>query len=111
MSADDVVVAVSSDTTLAASETNVVLKDEEGIDSEVQTQVFFSGHIWAIWPCLDHSKQRPSCQCFCFSALVVAFRAVVLVSMPFGSHGGSWARGGHALPPWVLLLLLWCQKN
>ena len=90
MSDDDVVVMV-------LLVMGVVLGDEEGIDSEVQMQVFFLEHILAMWPCLEHSKQCPSCRCFCFLASVVAFCAVALVSMAFGSCGESWACSGHTI--------------
>ena len=86
-------VVVSSDMTLATSE--VVAEpiedelDEEGFKFEARAQVFLLGHIQAMSPHFEHSKHRPSCLCFCFSASVVAFHIVALVSMAFGSCGGS----------------------
>jgi hypothetical protein len=60
-------------------------------------QFFFNGQFRARCPCWEHSKHLPSCQCFCFSASVVAFRAV-LISIVSGSVGGSLGLAGWAPP-------------
>ena len=103
ISTEDVVVVVSSDMTLATSK--IVAEpienelDEEGFEFKAYTQVFLPGHMQAMWPCFKLSKHCPSCLCFCFSASVVAFHTVALVSMAFGSHEGSWVWGGHVFSP------------
>ena len=110
ISAEDVVVVVSSNMTLAISEIVVDSTkdelDEGGFEFKAHAQVFLSGHMRAMWPCFEHSKHRPSYLCFCFSVSVVAFRTVALVSMAFRSLGGSWVWGGHVFPP-----LFHLQKN
>ena len=110
ISAEDVVVVVSSNMTLVISEIVVEPIEDElvegGFEFMVRAQVFLSGHRWAMWPCFEHSKHHPSCLCFCFSASVVAFRTVPHLSMVFRSHGGSWVWGGHVFPPSFCL-----QKN
>ncbi len=72
---------------------------------------FLCGQFCAMCPCSKHSKHHPSCQCFCFSASVVAFRTVS-TSIAFGSKGG--AQQGFACPlfplfqgkvfPWFCML-------
>jgi hypothetical protein len=59
---------------------------------------FFSGQFRVRCPCWEHLKHLPSCRCFCFSASVVAFRAV-LMSIALGSAGGSLGLAGQAPPP------------
>jgi hypothetical protein len=61
-------------------------------------QFFFNGQFRARCPCWEHLKHLPSCQCFCFSASVVAFRAV-LTSIASGSAGGNRGLAGRAPPP------------
>ncbi len=55
----------------------------------VQVCAFLLGQFLVIWPCLLHLKQWPSFQYLSLSASVTAFRAAVLVSIAFGSLGGS----------------------
>jgi hypothetical protein len=64
----------------------------------MQGLFFFSGQFRARCPCWEHSKHLPSCRCFCFSASVVAFRAV-LISIASGSAGGSLGLASQAPPP------------
>src|SRR5713226_682165 len=74
---------------------------------------FLCGQFWAMCPCKEHSKHRPSCRCFCFLASVVAFRTAS-TSIAFGLKGG--AQQGFACPlfplfqgkvfPWVGLFCL-----
>jgi hypothetical protein len=59
---------------------------------------FFRGQFQARCPCWEHSKHLPSCRCFCFSASVVAFRAV-LMSIASGSTGGSLGLAGRVPLP------------
>jgi hypothetical protein len=70
---------------------------------------FFSGQFRARCPCWEHSKHLPSCRCFCFSASVVAFRAV-LMSIASGSAGGNLGLAGQVLPPHCPCPLLF-QEN
>ena len=55
----------------------------------VWARVFLFGQFLVIWPCLSHLMQWPSFLYFSLSALVMAFQAVALVSIVFGSLGGS----------------------
>src|SRR6266403_3191991 len=70
------------------SETTLAVSEESGVFT-VRTHAFLLGQFLAIWPCLSHSKQRPSFLYFSLSASVIAFRVVALVSMALGSCGGS----------------------
>jgi hypothetical protein len=56
-----------------------------------------SGQSQAMWPCFEHSKQRPSFQCFSLSASVIAFHVTADVSIAFGSRGGSCGLAGCVL--------------
>ena len=70
------------------------------------TCVFLSGQVLARWPCLLHSKQHPFSWYWHFSSSVVAFRAAdAVVSIVFGSRGGSWVCGGRAPPCWFVWLV------
>src|SRR5258708_21027521 len=53
-----------------------------------QGHCFLCGQFQAICPCSEHSKHRPSCRCFCFSASVVAFQ-ITLTSIVFWSKVGA----------------------
>jgi hypothetical protein len=63
----------------------------------MQGWFLFNGQFWARCPCWEHSKHLPSCQCFCFSASIVAFHAV-LTSIALGSMGGNLGLAGWAPP-------------
>jgi hypothetical protein len=64
----------------------------------MQGLFFFSGQFRARCPYWEHSKHLPSCRCFCFSASIVAFRAV-LMSIASGSAGGNLGLAGRVPPP------------
>src|SRR6266478_6925858 len=82
-------VVVSS---VRASETTLAVLEVSGVLA-VRMRAFLLGQFLAIWPCLSHSKQRLSFLYFSLSASVMAFWAVVLVSIVFGSRGGSCCMG------------------
>src|SRR6266436_3552764 len=70
-------VVVSS---VRASEMMLAVSEASGVFI-VRARAFLLGQFLAIWPCLSHSKQRLSFLYFSLSASVMAFWAVVLVSI------------------------------
>ncbi len=84
-------VVVSS---VKASETTLAVSEVSGVFI-MWACAFLLGQFLAMWPCLSHSKQQPSFLYFSLSALVMAFQAVMLVSIALGSHGGSCCMGDH----------------
>src|SRR6266478_6355059 len=79
------VVVVSS---VSASEMTLAVLEVSGVFA-TWACAFLLGQFLVMWPCLSHSKQRPSFLYFSLSASVIAFQAVALVSIALGSLGGS----------------------
>src|SRR6266436_8436766 len=79
---------------MKVSEATLAVSDTSGVFI-AHMRVFLLGQFLAMWPCLSHLKQWPSFLYFSLSASVIAFRAAALVSIVFGSLGGSCCTNGH----------------
>ncbi len=83
------VVVVSS---VNASEVTLVVLEVSGVCA-AQVHAFLLGQFLAMWPCLLHLEHWPSFLYFSLSASVMAFQVATLMSIVFGSHGGSYCTG------------------